>query len=93
VILLGANVEESRPARIDPTPTDGEAAAILAALAAFLADEAALRAAHSSAIPAERRWAQAGRLASQGSSFTRGGVRNSWGTAARLARIGRSPSR
>ena len=80
-------MDESSPARIDPPPTDDEAAAILAALTAYLADEAVLRAAHSSVIPPERRWAQAGRLASQGTGFTRGGVRNSWGTAARLARI------
>ena len=77
-------MDESRLARIDPPPTDDEAAAILAALTSYLAAEATWHA-PATALP-ERRWAQAGRLASQGAGFVRGGVRNGWSTAARLAR-------
>ena len=66
--------------QVEPAPTDDEAAAIVAALAAYLADRRA-----RTAPAAERRWALAGRLAGQGLRFARvRGVRPTWGTAARL---------
>lgn len=72
-------------ARIDPLPTADEAAAIVAALAAYLAAE---RRAQPPPERVERHWALAGRLASQGQHFTRvPGLRTSWGNVARLARI------
>ena len=80
-------MDESSPARIDPPPTADEAAAILAALTAYLVAEAT-RPASTSAVLPERRWAQAGRLASQGAGFVRGGVRNGWSAAARIRRQG-----
>lgn len=50
-------------AAITPAPGDDEAAAILAALAAYLADQ---RRPPAAPVRAASRWALAGRLASQG---------------------------
>ncbi len=67
---------------IDPDPTTDEVVAIVAALAAYLAEQ---RAAQSPPAPPERRWAIAGRLASQGQGFARlPGIRTGWGNAGRV---------
>ena len=77
-------MHEPTPIRVEPTPTDDEAAAIVAALSAYLAER---RAAGEEPEPAVRPWALAGRLASQGQTFARlHGLRPGWGNAARLSR-------
>ena len=79
---MGPTVHESRPIEVEPAPTDDEAAAIVAALAAYLGEQRA----RGVAAPPFGRWALAGRLASQGQRFPRiPGVRPGWGNAARLA--------
>ena len=71
---------------IMPTPTDEETAAILAALAVYLAEQRSPQLAETS--PA-RPWAIAGRLASQGQPAKHlTGIRVTWANVARLARIG-----
>ena len=78
-------MNEPRSARIDPPPAADEVAAIVAALSAYLAAE---RAATPSLTRVERRWALAGRLASQGQHVARvPGLRTSWGNVARLAMV------
>ena len=68
--------------QVEPAPADDEAAAIVAALAAYLGEQ---RAPGVEAAAASR-WALAGRLASQGQRFPRiPGVQPGWGNAARLA--------
>ena len=77
-------MHEPEPIRVEPTPTNAEAAAIIAALSAYLAER---RAAGEEPEPSVRPWALAGRLASQGQAFARlHGLRAGWGNAARLAR-------
>ena len=79
---MGPTVHESRPIEVEPAPADDEAAAIVAALAAYLGEQRA----RGVAPPPVRRWALAGRLASQGQRLPRiPGVRPGWGNAARLA--------
>jgi hypothetical protein len=81
-------MHEPKPIRVEPTPTDDEAAAIVAALSAYLAER---RAARAEPAPPARPWALAGRLESHGQTFARlHGLRVGWGNAARLAR--RSPA-
>ena len=67
-------------AAITPTPSDEEAAAIIAALDAYLAEQ------RRAAAPAARRvsrWALAGRLASHGLPPPAPGLRATWANAAR----------
>ncbi len=79
-------MERPTGARVHPLPTDEEAAAIAAALAAYLAER---RAAQPAPTPPERRWALAGRLASQGQDFARPrGGRVGWGNVSRVRRGG-----
>ncbi len=79
------DTDSHRRIQIDPAPTADEAAAIVTALSAYLAGQ---RASQPPPAPPERRWALAGRLASQGQSFARlPGIRTGWGNVARLARI------
>ncbi len=74
---------------VDPAPTADEAAAIVAALAAYLAEQGA---AQPTPAPPERRWALAGRLASQGQSFARlPGIRTGWGNAGRVGQWASRP--
>lgn len=75
-------MNESQPGPIEPAPTADEAAAIVAALSAYLAERCASRA---SSPPRERRWPLAARLAAQGQGFARG-VPARWGNAARNSR-------
>lgn len=71
---------------IRPTPTDEETAAILAALAVYLAEQ---RIPHPAPVPIARPWAIAGRLASQGQTAARRpGVRVTWANVARIRRVG-----
>jgi hypothetical protein len=69
---------------ITPTPDDDEAAAIIAALAAYLAEQR-----RPVAAPARQpsRWALAGRLASHGLGPPPApGVHVTWGNASRVVR-------
>ena len=69
---------------ITPTPTDEEAAAIIAALSAYLAEQ---RAAPSITAPPVRPWAIAGRLASQDQPVPRHpGTRTTWANVGRIRR-------
>jgi hypothetical protein len=77
-------VDQHNSIGIAPAPTDEEAAAIVAAVATYLAGQ---RTAVAPATPA-RPWAVAARLASQGVPIARRpGVRVTWANAARLARM------
>lgn len=67
---------------ITPSPTDEEAAAIIAALSAYLGER---RATLSAPVQPARPWAIAGRLASQGQPIPRRpGVRATWANVERI---------
>jgi hypothetical protein len=69
---------------ITPQPSDEEAAAIVAAIAAYLAEQQVLQ---SHPTSPSRPWAIAGRLASQGQAAPRRpGVRTTWANVARIRR-------
>jgi hypothetical protein len=70
---------------ITPPPSDEEAAAIIAAISAYLAEQPAPQ---PQPAPLTRPWAIAGWLASQGQATPPLlGVRTTWANVARLARI------
>lgn len=80
-------MDERARAAATPRPTDDEAAAIMVAIAHYLAGQRCDTPAP--ALP-ERRWALAGRLASQGQPLARPpGTALTWATAARLTRTRR----
>jgi hypothetical protein len=70
---------------ITPLPSDEEAAAIIAAISAYLAEQPAPQ---PHPAPRTRPWAIAGWLASQGQAAPPlPGVRTNWANVARLTRI------
>lgn len=76
-------MREPHSYRASPAPADDEAAAIAAAITAYLAE----RRAAGRPTPPENRWALAGRLTSQGRAYARArGVRTTWGAVTRLSR-------